>query len=70
VNASPSCLWQAQSHYEWLHIDTDGPVVRPGLVRYTAATETGTVRRGSIIVARIAKMTINGKTSLTVLQGQ
>jgi hypothetical protein len=70
VRASPSCMWQAQSNEEWLHVDSDSPMVGSGLVRYTVAAGTGARRSGVITIAGIAKMTMKGKTSLTVTQGE
>ncbi len=70
VQASPSCLWQAQTDAEWLKVESDGPVVGPGVVRYTAAPASGTNRTAVIVIAGIARMTIKGKTSLTLTQSR
>ena len=70
VNASPSCLWQAQSNAEWLHIDTDGPMSGTGLVRYTVAPTAGASRTASITIAGITRTTVKGAASMTVSQSQ
>lgn len=70
VRASPSCLWQAQSNAEWLHVDTDSPMPGTGLVRYTVAPSAGSARTGNITIAGITKTTIRGAAALTVSQGQ
>jgi hypothetical protein len=70
VKASPSCLWQAQSNAEWLHVDTDSPMSGTGLVRYTVAPSAGTARAGNITIAGITRTTVKGAAALTVSQSQ
>ena len=71
VNAPPSCLWQAQSDAEWLQINAGGPMMGPGIVKYTAApASAGMLRTGVISIAGVAGAKVKGKTSTTVRQGQ
>jgi hypothetical protein len=70
VKASPSCLWQAQSNAEWLHIDTDSLMSGTGLVRYTVLPSAGTARTGNITIAGITKTIVRGAAALTVSQSQ
>jgi hypothetical protein len=71
VNAPPTCLWQARSDADWLSIDTDGPVMGPGIVKYTAAAASaGMLRTGVINIIGIANIKLKGKTSVSVRQGQ
>ena len=71
VNAPPACLWQAQSDADWLQIDTGGPMIGPGIVKYTAtAAGAGKLRTGVITIGGIASTKVRGKTSITVRQGQ
>jgi hypothetical protein len=68
VRASPSCIWQAQSDTDWLTINSDGPMVGSGMFRYTAAPSTSGSRTATVTLAAISKMTIKGKSSITVTQ--
>ena len=71
VNAPASCLWQPHSEADWLQINTEGPMIGPGIVKYTAApTSAGILRTGVISMIGIANSKVRGKTSVTVRQGQ
>jgi hypothetical protein len=71
VNAPPSCLWQANSDADWLQINTDGPMIGPGIVRYTAtAAGSGVLRSGVVTIAGSANIKVKGQTSITVRQGR
>jgi len=71
VSAPPSCLWQANSDAAWLQINTEGPMMGPGIVRYTTAPATpGMLRTGVINVVGVDNSKVKGKTSITVRQGQ
>ena len=71
VNTPPSCLWQARSDADWLHIVTDCPMMGPGIVRYaTAPASAGMLRTGVINIVGVANNKVKGKTSITVRQGQ
>ena len=71
VNAPPSCLWQAQSDAEWLQVTGGGPMMGPGIVKYTAApASAGMLRTGVISIGGIAGAKVKGKTSTTIRQGQ
>jgi hypothetical protein len=70
VNAPPNCLWRARSDADWLQINAEGPVIGPGIVKYTAAAAgAGMLRTGVIDIVGVANVKVKGKTSITVRQG-
>jgi hypothetical protein len=71
VNAPPTCLWQSQSDSDWLQINTGGPMMGPGIIKYTAsAASAGMLRTGVISITGIAGTRVKGKPSTTIRQGQ
>ncbi len=71
VNAPPSCLWQAHSDSEWLQINSEGPMIGAGIVKYSAAAAShGLLRTGVVSISGVANTKVKGTTSITVQQGQ
>jgi len=71
VNAPPSCLWQAQSDADWLQITSGGPMMGPGIIKYTATpASAGLLRTGDINIVGLAGAKVRGKTSTAIRQGQ
>ena len=71
VSAPPTCLWQAQSDADWLQIDAAGPMMGPGIVKYTAtAASHGMLRTGVVSITGVAGNKVKGKTSTTLRQGE
>jgi hypothetical protein len=69
VEASGSCVWQAQASVPWIKIGSGSGVSGSGVVSYTVAPSDGKPRSGSIsIVLANGGSPIKGKASLVVTQ--